>query len=61
MGKGLKVDMSTVHVIIRCQDCDWQTEDYKTGEAAAAEHALKEGHKVTGEVGIYAQWTGLKT
>lgn len=40
-----------VHVIVACEDCDWESGDFLTGREKAAEHARKHKHKVRGEAG----------
>lgn len=34
----------------QCEDCGWSTESYKNGQAIAAIHAKKHGHRVRGRV-----------
>jgi hypothetical protein len=48
------------HTIAQCEDCDWRTEGYKNGQAIAAIHAKKYGHKVSVEIGITGYYDGRK-
>lgn len=58
MGKTLQSESATIHVILECTDCGWRTQDYIRGEEAAAEHALKNGHMVKGELGVAVTYKG---
>jgi hypothetical protein len=40
-----------VHFIAECEECDWHTEGYESGQRQAAEHARKTGHRISGEEG----------
>lgn len=40
-----------MHVLVECQNCDWDSGDYATGQAAARAHVRATGHTVRGEVG----------
>jgi len=47
-----------VSATIHCQNCDWETESYKNGQAIAKKHAIKYGHKVMGELVIAFGYDG---
>lgn len=49
-----------VHTVAKCDDCGWETQNYKNGQALAAIHAKKYGHTVHGEVGIAFRYEGNK-
>lgn len=51
---------SVVHAIVKCLDCNWETESYKNAQAIAYTHADKHGHKVEGELGIAIMYDGRK-
>lgn len=44
-----------VHFIADCEECNFSTDDYKSGPRAAARHAAKTGHRIQGDMG-YAFW-----
>ena len=46
----MKKTFGVVSCIANCQDCSWETESYKNGQAIAAKHAKHHGHLVTVEV-----------
>jgi hypothetical protein len=43
---------ATIHAIVKCEDCTWQTGSYKNAQALAKIHAKKYGHRVHGELAI---------
>jgi hypothetical protein len=49
-----------VHIVARCSDCGWETQNFKNGQALAAIHAKKYKHTVCGEVGIAFRYEGSK-
>ena len=49
-----------VHVSATCDTCGKQFEQYKNGQALAAQHAKKYGHVVRGEIGIAFVYDGKK-
>jgi hypothetical protein len=46
----MKRDYGVVEAEAYCDDCGWLTNSYKNGQAIAAIHAKKHGHKVNGHV-----------
>jgi hypothetical protein len=46
----LKRSYGPVECEAYCETCGWSTESYKNGQAIAAIHAKKHGHKVNGHV-----------
>jgi hypothetical protein len=56
----MKYSYGVVHAVVRCEDCDWETESYKNAQAIAKIHAEKHGHKVSGELGICFSYDGRK-
>ena len=40
-----------VHFIANCTVCNWETQDYQTGQKEAAAHAQNTGHQVTADLG----------
>ena len=40
-----------IHLILKCHDCDWNTEDYKKGLVQARDHTRGTGHAIHGEEG----------
>jgi hypothetical protein len=50
-----------VHTIAECEDCGQVFDNYKNGQALAAQHAKKYGHVVKGEVGLAFEYDGTKT
>lgn len=47
-----------VHTSAECQDCGKIFDNYKNGQALAAQHAKKYGHLVMGEVGLAFEYDG---
>lgn len=43
---------SPIGIIVKCEDCSWESESYKNGQAIAKKHAVKHGHRVRGELTI---------
>jgi len=41
-----------IHLMLHCESCPWETEDYLHGDKAAYDHVQKTGHKVSGEYGL---------
>lgn len=39
------------HLMLKCHDCDWATEDYKKGIGEARQHTRETGHAIHGEEG----------
>ena len=54
----MKKTIGVVHVIAECKDCNWQTENYKNGQAIAAKHARKYEHVVIVDVGLIVEYDG---
>ena len=52
---------SLVHLVIRCDqpDCNFRTEDYLRGRAAAEQHHRDTGHSLSGEE-AHAVWIGTE-
>ena len=46
------------HTIAKCLDCNWETQEYKNGQAIAAIHAKKKKHKVSVDIGITGFYDG---
>lgn len=53
-----KLVAAVCHVLAKCEDCDWRTEDYKNGQAMAAKHAKLWKHKVHVDVGLVFEYDG---
>lgn len=49
-----------VHAVAQCETCGKEFDGYKNAQALAALHALKNGHKVTGEVGLAFSYDAAK-
>jgi len=47
-----------VHAIAQCEDCGKEFQNYKNGQALAAQHAKKYKHVVNGEVGLAFKYDG---
>lgn len=45
-----------VHVILRCMDCDWDTQDFIEGPKLASKHHNETGHHIVGEYGYAVDW-----
>ena len=43
-----------ISALARCQDCDWEDEDYNTAQKEARRHAMQTGHMVVIET-VYSQ------
>ncbi len=56
----MKKHFGKTHTLARCLDCDWNTENYKNGQATAAKHAKHYKHKVLVEVGISGYYDNRK-
>jgi hypothetical protein len=54
----IKKAFGVVHVIAECQDCNWECQNYKNGQALAAKHAKHHKHKVIVEVGLDGYYDG---
>jgi len=53
-----KYTYSVIHAIIKCLDCDWETQSYKNAQAIAKIHAETHKHRVEGELGIGIMYDG---
>ena len=47
-----------IHAIVKCLDCDWETQSYKNAQAIARIHAEAHKHRVEGELGIAIMYDG---
>ena len=54
----MKKRFGVVHIVAECEDCDWNTQNYKNGQAIAAIHAKSHKHKVHVEVGLSVCYDG---
>ena len=54
----MKKKGGVIHVVAECEDCDWRTEEYKNGQAIAANHAKRWKHKVRVDVGLVFEYIG---
>lgn len=54
----MKYSYGVIHALVKCDDCDWETQSYKNAQAIAKIHAQKHGHKVYGELGIAFTYNG---
>lgn len=54
----MKKKFGKTHTIAKCQDCNWNTDNYKNGQALAARHAKCHKHKVLVEIGISGYYDG---
>lgn len=57
----MKKETWKVHTIAECEDCGKVFDNYKNGQALAAQHAKKYGHVVKGEVGLAFEYDGTKS
>ena len=48
----IETESGVVHYLARCIDCEWFTDDYRTGEEDAKLHVDQTGHTVNYELGI---------
>lgn len=51
---------NVIHAISRCQDCGEEWQDYLTAQRRASQHARKERHVVSGELGVSVIYAGRK-
>ena len=54
----IKVTEGLVHCIARCDDCDWEDQDYLTANNAAYKHAREHKHTVRAELAIHKIFYG---
>ena len=54
----VKKKFGVVHCIAKCQDCEWNSQNYINAQATAAKHAKKYKHKVFVEVGMSGYYDG---
>lgn len=52
----MNVKKWTIHILIECKECDWDTGDHINGRQKAHEHHRRTGHAMRGEVGIHYEW-----
>ncbi len=57
-GGRMRKSFGVVHVLAKCEDCDWETGSYKNGQAIAAIHAEKYRHKVSVEFALAGYYDG---
>jgi hypothetical protein len=50
-----EAERGVVHLIARCEDCTWGSDDRVAGRAAAGEHVKGTGHTVSLEVGTHSR------
>lgn len=56
--KEIKKHLGVVHLIAGCEDCEWESQSYKNGQALAAIHAKKHKHLVWYEIGLAGEYDG---
>ena len=54
----MRKSIGVVNEIANCDDCWKSFNNYKNGQALAAQHAKKYGHTVNGEVGLAFKYEG---
>ena len=59
--KDMKKQTWKVHTVATCEDCGKEFDNYKNGQALAAQHAKKYKHVVRGEVGLAFEYDGKET
>lgn len=47
----MKKDKSLIHLIAKCEECNWESGNYLVGSDAAYAHARKKKHLVMMEMG----------
>lgn len=57
----MKKSVWKTHTVARCDDCGWETQNHKNGQAIAAINAMKYGHTVSGEIAITFRYEGGKS
>ena len=48
-----RIKQNLIHAIAKCQECNWEEEDYLTAQKEARKHAKKTGHEVILEEGYF--------
>lgn len=46
------------HAVATCRDCGWESQDYRTAQANARQHARRKGHRVQVDVGVSYYYDG---
>jgi hypothetical protein len=54
----MKKETWKIHTIAKCKDCGKEFDNYKNGQALAAQHAKKYKHFVRGEIGLAFEYDG---
>jgi len=54
----MKKSIGVTHCLAECRDCGATFSSHKNGQALAAKHAKKYGHRVRGEVGLTFEYDG---
>ncbi|KKK70581.1 hypothetical protein LCGC14_2922540 [marine sediment metagenome] len=56
----MKHEYGVINAIVNCDDCKWETQNYKNARGLARIHATRHKHKVLGELTISFVYDGRK-